>query len=55
MGIVIEEMDATIMPAAEGATASSQEEEQKPKTSAAEPLASSLQHLMRRQLRVKAD
>jgi hypothetical protein len=55
MGIVIEEMDATIMPAPERAHAGSPNEEQKPKTSAAEPLGSSLQQLMRRHLRVKAD
>jgi len=55
MGIVIEEMDATIVPASDSAPANTQEQDQKPKTSTADTLASSLHHLMRRQLRVKAD
>jgi len=55
MGIVIEEMDATIVPASESAPANTQEQDQKPKTSTADTLASGLHQLMRRQLRVKAD
>lgn len=55
MGIVIEDMDATITPEPEKASGSAQEESQKTKESADQSLASSLQHWARRQLRVKAD
>jgi len=55
MGLVIEELDATVEPAPGTAHASAQEEPKKAKTQGAASLDSDMRRLMRRQLRVKAD
>lgn len=54
MGIVIEDMDATITPEPEKVSGSTKEAAQEAKEPD-QPLASGLRHWAQRQLRVKAD
>jgi len=55
MAIVIEEMDATVMPGPANAPSSPQSEPSRPPAGEAEPFVSSLRYWKRREMRLRAD
>lgn len=55
MGIVIEEMDATVVPEPVNPPSNPPPETSKPAAREAEPFAATLRHWKRRELRVRAD